>query len=190
MSRASPAPAVPLRPLVVDYLFLLVGASLSLYLVQLGPWRAEANSGLSPALHDLVAFLPAVIRLPEGILLMWPVFFGTQRLRRRAEGLTAIEWLWVISWVGVALLAGLTVWQAAGNLPDFLQSHAGLPRKLWYLIFVPSMAVLALCIGLGGLVRRVPRPWTHALAFVLILWPIAPLAGVLALGKFLPGSGP
>jgi hypothetical protein len=59
-----------------------------------------------------------------------------------------------------------------------------MPRKLWYLIFVPSMAGLAVVLGLAGLLRRGPAPWTHTFGVALILWPVAPLAGILAFGKF------
>jgi hypothetical protein len=170
----------------VDYVFLLAGCSLSLYLPRLGPLGVELGDTLPSAVrHDLVAFLPAVMRLPEGILLMGPVFCVTQLVRRRGEGLTAVEWLWVISWLGVVLLTGLSAWDYSGTLPEFLRPYASMPRKLWYLIFVPSMALLALVLGVAGLVRRGPAPWTHTFGLVLLLWPVAPLAAIIGLGKFL-----
>ncbi len=56
---------------------------------------------------------------------------------------------------------------------------------MWYLIFVPSLAGLAALLGLFGMLRRGATPWTHTFALVLLLWPIAPLLGILSLGKFL-----
>jgi hypothetical protein len=72
----------------------------------------------------------------------------------------------------------------AGTLPELMQPYATTPRKLWYLIFVPSMAGLALLLSLVSLVRRGAVPWTHTFGLVLLLWPIAPLLGILSLGKF------
>jgi hypothetical protein len=184
MSR-TPIAVAPARPTLVDYVFLLAGCSLSVYLLDLSPLPIKlSHSSLSAPLHELTVFLPTVLRLPEGILLMWPIFFITQFARRRAQGLTAVEWLWVISWVGVAVLAGLAVCERSGTLPDLFRPYAAMPRKLWYLIFVPSMAALAAFLGVVGVVRRSAVPWTHTLGLVLLLWPIAPLVGILSLGKF------
>jgi hypothetical protein len=175
----------PSRPTLVDYVFLMAGCSLSLYLPRLGSLGVELTTPLpSPLRYDLAALLPAVMRLPEGILLMAPVFCLSQLLRGRRDGLTAVEWLWVIAGLGVALLAGLAVWEHSGTLPELLQPYASMPRKLWYLIFVPSAAFLAAVLGVAGLVRRGPSPWTHSFGLVLLLWPAAPLAAVLSMGKF------
>jgi hypothetical protein len=188
MSRAAdkpPAPPAALRPTLVDYVFLLAGVSLSLYLMLLSPLAAEAGEGATTALALFVAFLPGPMRLSEGVILLWPFFLATQRLRGRKEGLTAAEWLWVLSWIGVAVLTLLGALDTAGGLPEFLQRYAAVPRKLWYYIFAPSMAALAVVLGLAGLVRRGPPPWTHTFGLAVILWPVVPLAGILALGASL-----
>jgi hypothetical protein len=186
MSRAAASkPLVlspPLRPSVVDYLFLLAGASLSLYLMQLSVLTAEAVATSAPA---LVHFLPAAMRISEGILLLWPLFYVTQRLRGRTEGLTAVEWLWVIGWIGMAVLVVLAALETSGNLTESMQKYAATPRKLWYYIFAPVLAGLAVLLGLAGLFRRGPAPWTHTFGIALLLWPVVPLAGILALGAAL-----
>ncbi len=185
MSRAPTAPAAPSRPTVVDYVFLLGGCTLSMYLLALSPIHVKPHGdNPSPVLHEFVAYLPKTMRLPEGVLLVGPIFYVTQLVRRR-QGLTAVEWLWAISWLGVAVLTGLAAWQRSGELPEFLQPYATTPRKLWYLIFVPSMAALAVVLGVVGMVRRGSAPWTHTFGLVLLVWPIAPLLGILSLGKFL-----
>jgi hypothetical protein len=177
--------SVPARPALVDYVFVLGGCGLSLYLMELKPLRVGAAEGVEGAFaRYFVEFLPRPLRLTEGILLLWPVFFATQLVRRRREPLTAAEWLWVVSWVGVALLTGLTAWENSGRLPESLAQYADVPFKLWYVLFVPSMAVLAVVLGVAGLLRRGPAPWTHSFAVALIVWPVAPLAGILALGRF------
>ncbi len=186
MSRALfKSPPLPLRPSLADYLLLLGGASLSLYLMLLSPLTAEAGTNAPPATAVLVAFLPAPMRLTEGIVLLWPLFFVTQWLRGRKEGLTSVEWLWVISWIGVAVLTVVAALENAGGLPESLLKYAAAPRKLWYYIFAPSMAALAVMLSLGGLLRRGPAPWTHSFGIALILWPLAPLAGIVALGASL-----
>jgi hypothetical protein len=184
MSRSPATPPVPLRPTLVDYVFLLGGVSLSLYLMQLGPLTAECGESATAA-SRLAAFLPGPMRLTEGVVLLWPLFLTTQRLRGRREGLTAVEWLWVISWIGIVVLTALAALDGTGGLPDFLHRYAAAPRKLWYYVFAPSMAVLAVVLGLAGVVRRGPPPWTHSFGVALVLWPVAPLAGILALGASL-----
>jgi hypothetical protein len=174
--------AAPSRPSLVDALFLLAGCALSLYLIPLNPLAATpAEDPPGPVAAALLAFLPGAMRLPEGILLLWPVFFATRRLLGRREALTGGEWLWVLSWVGVAALAGLDAWGVWGSPPAFLHTR---PRLLWYMIFVPAMSALAAVLALAGLVRRRYPPWTHLFGLALVLWPALPLALILALGRF------
>ncbi len=119
MSRV-PIPVAPSRPTVVDYGFLLAGCSLSLYLLNLSPLLVKpTRDGVSPHLYAFLAFLPAILRVPEGILLLGPIFFLTQLGRRHRQGLTALEWLWAISWLGIVLLTALTLWERSGTLPDW-----------------------------------------------------------------------
>jgi hypothetical protein len=177
--------SVPARPALVDYVLLLSGCGLSLYLIELKPLHIHAAEGVeTPLARYLVEFLPRPLRLTEGIVLLWPLFFLTQLVRGRREPLTAAEWLWVVSCLGVALLTGLAAWENSGSLPEGLQAHADVPARLWYVVVVPSMAALAVLLGLAGLLRRGPAPWTHAFAVVLIVWPVGPLAGILTLGRF------
>jgi hypothetical protein len=186
MARAFVPPAwPPLRPSVVDYLLLLAGVALSLYLIEIAPLRVEATDtpAGTPARY-VVEFLARPLRLTEGVVLLGPLLWLTQRLRGRRQPLTAAEWLWGVSWVGIGLLTGLACWQTSGTMPEALAEWADLPRRLWYVVFVPATAALAVVLGLAGLLRRGPPPWTHSLAVALVLWPVAPLAGILALGRF------
>ncbi len=177
-------PWAPLRPSFVDYFLLLAGASLSLYLIEVWPLQAQAIEGSSGTVPGWVEFLPRPLRLTEGIVLMWPLFWVTQKVRGRTEPLSAAEWLWVLDWVGVALLGGVAAWRSTGPLPEMVAEWAGQGRRLWYALVVPALAALALVLGLGGLLRRGQAPWTHSLAVALVVWPVGPLAGILSLGRF------
>jgi hypothetical protein len=188
MSRTSTAyPAS--RPNVVDYFFLFVGSSLSLYLMSLDPIAVQAKSTVENAFaREAVGLLPLPMRLTEGVVLMWPFFLVSQWLTGRSQGLTSGEWLWVLAWIGLALLTGLAAWEhyASQSIPEALkplfQNYR--PRHLWYLIVVPSMGVLALLFGLLGALGRGQTPWTHPFSLVLVIWPALPLGGILLLGDF------
>jgi hypothetical protein len=162
----------------------LTGAAVSLFLLQLPLVRVQATSSSHDAVW-ITALLEQMLRLPEGIILMWPLFFGIQRLLGRTQGLTLMEWLWVFAWVGTAVLAGAGAWNRWAGIPaDVLQGVVRSACLLWYVILIPSMALLALVIALLSVVSRVPPPWTHYFGVVLVIWPVLPLAGILALAKF------
>jgi hypothetical protein len=161
------------------------GVCLSLYLMEIAPVRAEAaESEESPVVRQVVEFFPRALRVGEGVILLWPFFYVTQLLRGRRQPLTGAEWLWVVSWVGVVVLSAIGISDLLGATPEILQRWGITLRRLWYVVFVPSMGALAVVITLAGLLRRVPPPWTHSLGLGLVLWPVAPLAGILTLGHF------
>jgi hypothetical protein len=184
MSGADKAPAPPSRPTLFDFLLVVSGFALSLFLsrwptlqVVPGPDTPEA------AANYLVPILPQLVRLPEGVILLWPVFLITQRLLGRKQGLTWGEWLWVIAWLATVLLLGLVAWQTTSTVPEFVRDQ--LPRVfvLSYLFLLPALAAVALVLMLVGLAARWQRPWTHNFALVLLAWPALPVAGIVALAK-------
>jgi hypothetical protein len=180
------APVAPSRPTLIDYLLLLTGCGLSLYLIQLATLPVTITGDVGPRARMFVQHLGAPLRLSEGIILLWPLLFFLQRLLGRSQGLTGGEWLWVLSWLGVAVLVGLDVWRNIPDLPelpDFIQSQPARPRALWYMTFVPAMVVVALVLALVGLVGRGPTPWTQPLSLALMIWPALPLAIIVSLGK-------
>jgi hypothetical protein len=122
------------------------------------------------------------MRLPEGVILLWPLFFATQ-WPGRSRSLTPGEWIWLFAWVGVALLTCLTALEHLGGLPGFMQAHARKPLLLWYVIAMPAMGGLALVFLVVSLFKPSP-PWTHNLGLALVLWPAVPALTVLALGRF------
>lgn len=186
MSR-TPAAATP-RPTLVDYFLLLAGAGLSVYLAWITPIWAKPKDTASTFQREIVpTIIPMAMRVTEGIVLMWPLLYGMQRLRGRWESLTAAEWLWVIAWVGIALLTCLGLWARYGpdSLPEFLKEHVAKPLLLWYWAFVPALAGLAVIFALVGMVSRAPSPWTHTFSIALMLWPALPLAVVHACGSSL-----
>jgi hypothetical protein len=187
MSKALSPPLPAARPTLLDYFLLLAGCALSLFLMGLGPLYVEAKPDVTSAAgRALVEALPSPMRLTEGVVLLWPLFFFVQWAAGRQEGLTAAEWLWVIAWLGVALLTGLSAWERWGSLPEWMRwlTEKYHPRHVWYLIFVPSLGVLALLFLLASVAVPRPRPWTHTFSIALATWPALPLAGIVAFGKF------
>ena len=181
----TPYPDPPLPPTLVDYFFLLLGFALSVFLSRSGPLPVAAKAFVTAVpLRQIIPYLSDMMRLPEGVLLLWPVFLVIQRLRGRKQGLTSIEWLWIISWVGVAGLAALTAWKNNVGFPDAVQGYVLLVPRLWYVILVPSMAALAVVLRLLSMFSRQAAPWTHSFGLVLLAWPVLPLAGILTTANF------
>jgi hypothetical protein len=178
-------PAIPARPTLVDYLLILAGYGVSLLLIRIKPWKFEAKDSLATPVAELVGQLGDLIRLTEGVVLLWPLFLALQSLRGRGHSLTAGEWLWVIAWLCVAGLTGLAAWEhfSQGPLPDWIKDHTDTPRRLYYMIVAPAMAAMAALFAVGGLVSRTMPPWTHSLSLALVSWPVVPLAGILTLAK-------
>jgi hypothetical protein len=182
MSRSSFSAAV-MRATLVDYLLLLAGAGLSLYLMDLSPFAVEANENIgNPDLRAAIPFLPRLLRLPEGIILLLPLFVGPQFLFGRREGLTAAEWLWLFSWCGTALLTMVGAADFLGLLPVIVHANLLWARFVWYVGFDLAMACVAIALIIVGFFRP-GRPWTHQLGLALALWPVPPLAGIMTLTK-------
>ena len=180
-TAAASAASPPLRPTFLGYFLLLAGVALSAYLVRLAPLPiGPRDPAADPQLRTALAFAAEFMRLTEGVILLGPLLLATQWLRGRRQGLTSIEWLWVLSWFGAALLAALAALKHF--LPDF--NLLSLAPWLWYLIVVPSMAGLGVVLRVLGLFSRRPAPWTHALGLALLIWPVPLLAVVLAVGKY------
>jgi hypothetical protein len=180
-SRA-PTAAPASRPTLVDFLLVLTGCGLSLFLARLPLLREPAPRDLTLA-AVVVPVLPALLRLPEGVILLWPLFYLTQLVLGRSQGLTAGEWLWVVAWLGTALVNVLAALGHAGAVPESARPLAALAPVLWYAILVPSLAVAAAVLALTGMSARTAPPWTHHLGLALVLWRVLPLAGLLTLGK-------
>ena len=190
MSHADKALSVPSRPTLFDFLLVVTGFALSLFLFQWPTLQAIPAPGAPEAAATyLVPVLPQLVRLTEGVILLWPLFLITQRVLGRRPGITSGEWLWVIAWLVSAVLLGLAAWQTTSSVPELVRDQ--LPRvfALGYLLLIPSLAAVALVLILLGLVGRWQQPWTHNFALVLLLWPALPVAGILAFAK-IPWSPP
>ena len=171
------------RPTVADYLVLLAGAGLSLGLIKLSPFTADAADSISqPILRHAVPYLTSLLRLPEGVVLLLPVFFLIQLVRGRRESLTAAEWLWLVLWFGTAGLTVLGGCERFHLLPELVRTHLLLVRLVWYVGFGLAAALLAVVLIVVGFFRP-PAPWTNQLALALAVWPVAPVAGILMLSK-------
>jgi hypothetical protein len=182
MSRTT-FPAAVLRPTLVDYLLLLAGAGLSLFLMDLSPFTVEANDNIgNPGLRAAIPFLPRLLRLPEGVILLLPLFVAPQFWFGRREGLTAAEWLWLFSWFGTALLTVIGAADSLSLLPVIVRANLLWIRFVWYLGFDLAMACVAIALIVIGFFRP-GRPWTHQLGLALALWPVPPLAGIMTLTK-------
>jgi len=183
---AAALPAIrPPRPMLLDYLLILLGLAVSTYLTRIDPLPVEAREmAADPRLRTAVSYLPDVMRLPEGVLLLGPLFLVTQFVTGRRQGLTSIEWLWLLSWLGVVALSGLTAWKTVIVLPANVLPYLTLVPRLWYVILVPSMAVLGVVLRVLSLFSRRPAPWTHSFGLALLVWPVLPLVGILAVARF------
>ncbi len=180
-AAASPSSSPPLRPTFLDYFLLLLGVTLSVYLVRISsqlPIKPR-DPAAGPQLQTALSYALDFMRLTEGVILLGPLLLATQWLRGRRQGLTSIEWLWVLAWFGAAFLASL-----AALHPYLPATLLNLGPWMWYLIVVPSMAGLGVVLRLLGLFSRRPAPWTHALGLALLVWPVPLLAVVLAVGKY------
>jgi hypothetical protein len=183
-AAAPPAPR-PSRPLLVDHLLILLGVALSTYLCRIDPLLVEAREVVAnPRLRTAVSYLPDVMRLPEGVLLLGPLFLVGQFVTGRRQGLTSIEWLWLLSWLGVVGLSGLTAWKAVVVFPDAVLPYLALVPRLWYVFLVPSMAALAVVVRVLSLFSRRPAPWTHSFGLALLVWPVPPLVAIVAVARF------
>src|SRR5205823_1967282 len=155
-----------------DYFLLLTGLALKLFFTRLPVLTVQPNADLTdPHARAFVELLPRLLRLTEGVVLLWPAFFSTQRLRGRKEPPTAAEGLWIVSWVGVAVLNGVAVVDRYVPLPEFAEPYrlavGSWPAFVWYAACVPVVATLAVLAGVFGLLRRKPTPWTHGLALAV-----------------------
>jgi hypothetical protein len=183
--KPSPSqPRTPTRPYLLDYALLLGGFALSLYLMDLYRWTVVPEDYITDhALRSVIEFLPRLVRIPEGVILFFPLFFLPQFVLGRRQEIASGEWLWIIAWFGTAALVGVAVVRHLIGLPDWLDSYAQAVRWIWHLGFGTALALIALLLVPIGLIRRGPMPWTHGLGLVLVLWPILPLVGILILTK-------
>ena len=178
--RVSLSPAVSdatSRPRFLDYFLILLGSGLSMLLAQMSGLQAHAATEAPD--RFLAAFLhifPALLFLPLGILLWWPVFFTTQKIFGRKQGLTVAEWLWGLSWLVALFLTVWIVWKGLGTAPGFLGTHDFQKGVIvGYIIYALSMAVIAVIVFFVGLFGRWSQPWTHHFSLALMIWPAVPL---------------
>jgi hypothetical protein len=188
MATEPSRPAAPPRPNVLDFFLILLGACLSLALLHLPlPAITARNPADQFVAQKLLPWLTAAMRLPEGIILLWPIFFTLQRLFGRTQPITAVEWLWICVWCCVAVFVGLSV--ALPWIPrEILQANRDYltfwPPLVLYVMVAPAAALLAFFIGVFTAVRRTPNPWTHVFGVALLIWPVLPLVPLLLLGQF------
>jgi hypothetical protein len=180
MSRA-PVNAAPVsRPMALDYFLILVGCSLSLFLQQISHPNPQPKRETPAWVQQYVLpILPTLMSLPVGIILLWPLFYATQRLRGRPAALSAGEWLWGVAWLAAVLLTAFILWLSSGEPPEFLKHGDYRPQHIWTIILVPTLAGIAVLIGLISLLARWQQPWTHTFGLVLLFWPVIPLAGLI-----------
>lgn len=170
------------RPSWLDFLLILGGTALSLILADWSGLQANETSQTPEFVRRvLLKHLPAMLFLPLGILLLWPVFYGTQRLAGRQPHLSAGEWLCGVAWLGAVVLTVWIAWQYWGTPPELLRPAAFKGQVfVGYAVGVLALAGVATLIGVINLIGRWTQPWTHTLALVLVMWPVLPLAAMWA----------
>jgi hypothetical protein len=185
MSHTPAAPAAPsskaevraVAPSWIDYMLILLGVGLSLLFTQ---WLGLANTRRTdtPAwvTEEVIRILPTLVLLPSGIILWWPAFFLTGRVRGRPADLTWAEWLWGLVWLADLALVGGIAWYRFQGLPGFL-SRSDLEDTVYPMIRLIMLAAagVALLLALATAVRGSPVPWTHHFGLALLLWPALPL---------------
>jgi hypothetical protein len=176
---------VPLpRPKWFDCVILLIGFAASLLLTRMSGFHVtvgeETSSWWSTNRLGAVILdqLPNMLFLPVGVLLFWPVFYLSQWIAGRKQGVTVAEWLWLGVWVAAVALATWIIWQflAPDSLPEFLQPVKFAPHLfLGYVIGMLALGALALVIGIVDIFGRWNRPWSHPLVLALLMWPVGPV---------------
>ena len=95
------------------------------------------------------------MRMPEGVILLFPLFFLPQFILGRRQEISPGEWLWILAWFGTVALTGLTLVRHLVGLPEWLDPvFAERLRWIWHLGFGTALAVIALILVLVGLIRR------------------------------------
>src|SRR5262249_35422453 len=155
------------RPGFVDYVLLLCGCALSLLLVEWSGLRAVPVQEVGPGAETVLRLLPHLLFLPLGIILLWPLFYATQRLGGRDTGLSAGEWVWGLAWLGAIVLTAWFAWRHFGSAADADKIKRGV--LVGYAVAVASLGLIALVIGLIDLIGRWPQPWTHQLCLALMI---------------------
>lgn len=167
---------MPPRIRWTDYMMLFFGVGLSLWFADLMGVHADVNASWSRFRQAFVRELPALLFLPLGMQIFWPIFFLEQKLLGRKQPLTMGEWLMGLVWLLTFFLVGWIIWQATGNIPEGISS-SGFRQNLvlGYMLTVLTLGALALVLLVFDLVRRRPQPWTHTLTLALLVWPAVPL---------------
>jgi hypothetical protein len=180
--RVCPVEA-PTRPRVVDFLLMFVGFGISALLAELSGVIVVGDESSSVWLLAVQRILPTLLFLPVGVLLLWPVFYISQKVLGRQQPLTLAEWLWGLAWLGTLALSGWIVFKATGQAPEFLNSKNFKDTVvLIYGIVMLAMGGIAVLLFLTGLLARWATPWTHTFALALLVWPALPLAFLVHLG--------
>jgi hypothetical protein len=168
------------RPTLFDFCCILLGFAISLILSSWSGLRASATPATPEAVAThLLRFLTALLFLPVGVLLFWPLFYFTQWLRGRGEPLTSGEWLWGAAWLGVLPLTAWVVCQHFDTLPEALESSS-VKHGIFvgYAAGTLALAAMALIVTVIGLIGRWRPPWTHSFCLALLMEPVLPLAAL------------
>ena len=168
------------RPTLVDFFCILIGFAISLVLTRWSKLGAAATAATpQPVAEHLLGLLPTLLLLPIGILLFWPLFYFTQRLRGRREWMSSGEWLWGLAWLAVLPLVAWLIWQRWDTLPELLDP-ATIKDSVFagYTVGVLGLGSVALLIALVGLFGRWRQPWTHTFCLALLIWPLLPVGAL------------
>jgi hypothetical protein len=183
--RVELSPGVPpvSRPRFLDYFLILLGGGLSLMLAEMFGLKAGTVATPGRFQATLVHVFPHLLFFTLGIILLWPLFFTTQKILGRRQALSIAEWLWGLAWLVSLFLTVWILWRGLGTAPGFLGT-AGFQQGfvIGYIVFAVAMAVIALIVLVIDLFGRWPQPWTHHFSLALLIWPVVPLLLLLLAG--------
>jgi hypothetical protein len=165
------------RPRLLDYFLMLFGIWVSLFLTDWSRIRTLPQPAAPILVQNLAKLHPYLLFLEPGILLMWPLFYCTQCILGRRQGLSAGEWLWSLAWLAMLAWLGWVLWTAFGEPPDLKKTMVTA-----YVVFVLASAACSFLILAIDLVGRWPQPWTHHFALALFIWSAIPWAVVWIAG--------
>ncbi|MGF1581657.1 MAG: hypothetical protein ACFCD0_20200 [Gemmataceae bacterium] len=161
-------------PIWIEYLVLLCGCGLSLWLTEILGLKVDESSQEASWKRSL----PLLLFFPVGLVSVWPVLFSIGRIRGRSKRLTLVEGLWGVLWLFDVLLIATICVYANVDWSEFdvveKDDVKSIGRGL--LVIVGALSVVAgIVFALIGRIFSGHKAWTHHFGIAMLLWPAIPI---------------